>query len=34
MDEIIRRSLGNESIEENFWNLGVPQLRVGGELEG
>ena len=34
MDETIGRSLGNESLEEKFWILGVPQIRAGGEPEG
>ena len=34
MDETIGRSLGNESLEENWCILGVPQIRAGAELEG
>ena len=34
MDETIGRSLGNESLEENWCILGVPQIRAGAEPEG
>ena len=34
IDETIRQSLGNVSLEENLGILGVMQMRAGGEPEG
>ena len=34
IDKTIGRSLGNESLEENFCILGVPYIRAGAEPEG
>ena len=34
IDETIRRSLENESLEENLCILGVPYMRAGAEPEG
>ena len=34
IDETIRRSLGNVSLEENLGILGVTQMRAGAEPEG
>ena len=34
MDETTGRNLGNESLEENLWILGVPKIRAGTKPEG
>ena len=34
IDEIIRQSLGNVSLEENLCILGVPEIWAGAETEG
>ena len=34
IDEIIRQSLGNVSLEENLCILGVPQIWPGADTEG
>ena len=34
IDETIKRSLGNESLEKNLFILGMPQIRPGAEPEG